>query len=306
MTSRRFLWTRWRKTNPILELTIKKELYDALVKSYNTDKDLFDTYGEVFTLKRGRDNKDKDQDPSDGSGRGTKSRKSSNKAESFKDPRSKKSKSSSSSKGTSRSHHKSSGKSAHAEEPSHIFDDSRVRHNQEFVMSNNDEQPDDEVAPKGDWYKKPERPPTLDPDWDKRQPFVLNRLKIPNLTQEILVGPAFNILKGTYHRGLKVIPQDYFINNDLEYLKCGSLSRKYSTSVTKTIMESRKGVTRLTIMKWYKYSHLDKIEVRREDQQQYTFKEALVLRTASAAAKLCQGDSFEFYLIIGIPDGGSS
>ncbi|GJR82829.1 hypothetical protein Tco_0153614 [Tanacetum coccineum] len=26
----------------------KRELYDALVKSYQTDKDLFDTYGEVF------------------------------------------------------------------------------------------------------------------------------------------------------------------------------------------------------------------------------------------------------------------
>ncbi|GJS32022.1 hypothetical protein Tco_0530404 [Tanacetum coccineum] len=38
----------------------KRELYDVLVKSYNTDKDLFDTYGEVFTLKRSRDNKDKD------------------------------------------------------------------------------------------------------------------------------------------------------------------------------------------------------------------------------------------------------
>ncbi|GJZ42890.1 hypothetical protein Tco_0590145 [Tanacetum coccineum] len=45
----------------------KMELYDALVKSYQTDKDLFDTYGEVFTLKRSRDDKDKDQDPSAGS-----------------------------------------------------------------------------------------------------------------------------------------------------------------------------------------------------------------------------------------------
>nr|GEU73530.1 hypothetical protein [Tanacetum cinerariifolium] len=46
----------------------KRELYDALVKSYQTDKDLFDTYGEVFTLKRSRD---KDQDPSARSDRGT-------------------------------------------------------------------------------------------------------------------------------------------------------------------------------------------------------------------------------------------
>ncbi|GJY25647.1 hypothetical protein Tco_0400373 [Tanacetum coccineum] len=36
------------------------------------------------------------------------------------------------------------------------------------------------------------------------------------------------------HRGRHVIPFDYFINNDLEYLKGGSLSRKYSTSITKT------------------------------------------------------------------------
>ncbi|GJX44932.1 hypothetical protein Tco_0261608 [Tanacetum coccineum] len=38
----------------------KRELYDALVTSYQTDKDLFDTYGEVFLLKRSQDNKDKD------------------------------------------------------------------------------------------------------------------------------------------------------------------------------------------------------------------------------------------------------
>nr|GFC58029.1 hypothetical protein [Tanacetum cinerariifolium] len=44
-----------------LRAEYKKELYDTLVKSYNTDKDLFETYGEVFTLKKGRDDKDKDQ-----------------------------------------------------------------------------------------------------------------------------------------------------------------------------------------------------------------------------------------------------
>ncbi|GJY86463.1 hypothetical protein Tco_0500489 [Tanacetum coccineum] len=41
----------------------KKKLYDALVESNNTNKDLFDSYGEVFSLKRSRDEKDKDQDP---------------------------------------------------------------------------------------------------------------------------------------------------------------------------------------------------------------------------------------------------
>ncbi|GJT62439.1 hypothetical protein Tco_1005972 [Tanacetum coccineum] len=97
-----------------------------------------------------------------------KRRKSSKDAESSRDLNSKESKSTSSSIGTSCSQHKSSGKSAHAEEPSHTVDDLRVRQNQEFDTGNNDEQPDDETVSKSDWYKKPEQPPTLDPDWNKR------------------------------------------------------------------------------------------------------------------------------------------
>nr|GEY81087.1 hypothetical protein [Tanacetum cinerariifolium] len=81
----------------------KKEVYDALVKSYQTDKDLFDTYGEVFMLKRSRDDRDKDQDPFTGSDRGMKRKKSSKEAESSRDLRSKEKKSSSASKDASHS-----------------------------------------------------------------------------------------------------------------------------------------------------------------------------------------------------------
>ncbi|GKF11108.1 hypothetical protein Tco_0049034, partial [Tanacetum coccineum] len=35
-------------------------------------------------------------------------------------------------------------------------------------------------------------------------------------------------------RGRLIIPYDHLINNDLEYLKGGSSSRKYTTSITKT------------------------------------------------------------------------
>ncbi|GKC35831.1 hypothetical protein Tco_1048215 [Tanacetum coccineum] len=107
--------------------------------------------------------------------------------------------------------------------------------------------------------------------------FVLNWLKIKDLTREILVGPAFELLKGTCksvteleyhleecskatterldwhnpegkpylfdlskplllirdHQGRQVIPPDFFINNELEYLKGEDLSRRYSTLVTK-------------------------------------------------------------------------
>nr|GFB68393.1 hypothetical protein [Tanacetum cinerariifolium] len=36
------------------------------------------------------------------------------------------------------------------------------------------------------------------------------------------------------YRGRRVIPFDHFINNDLEYLRGGASSHKYTTSVTKT------------------------------------------------------------------------
>ncbi|GJS71266.1 hypothetical protein Tco_0704107 [Tanacetum coccineum] len=151
--------------------------------------------------------------------------------------------------------------------------------------------------------------------------FVINRLKIPNPTQEILVRPAFNLLKGTCksiteleyhleecskatterldwhnpenkpypfdlrkplpliqdHRGCQIIPQGYFINKDLEYLKGGDLSRRYSTSMTKTkaATYNLKWIEDLVHNLWspYDYGHLEEIEVRRDDQKLYTFKE---------------------------------
>ncbi|GJS21451.1 hypothetical protein Tco_0450083 [Tanacetum coccineum] len=271
---------------------IQRNLYNVLVEAYNSNKDILTSYGDVVTLKIGRDDQDKDKDPSAGSDRETKRRKSSKDAESSKDSRSKEKMSS--------------------KEASHSIEDSGVQQDQEFDTGANDEQPADTEVTKDDWFKKPERPPTLNSDWDKRQliesrqpqtwisdvahaeepptsfdefnytlfdfsAFIINRIKIPNLTQEILVGPAFNLLKGTcksltkleyhfeeYHRGRQVIPQDFFINNDLEYLKGGELSRRYLTSVTKT-KDATYGI------KWIKYM----IEARRDDQ---TFKEGDFLR----------------------------
>nr|GEX38422.1 hypothetical protein [Tanacetum cinerariifolium] len=170
----KILLDKMEESKSHLRADYKRELYDVLVKSYNSDKDLFETYGEE--------------------------------AESQNDPRSKEGKSSSSSKDTSRSHHKSSGKSAHAEEPSHTIDDSKVQKNQEFDMGNNDEQPNDEVnfRPPQTWISvtsRVEKPPTsfdelMDTPIDFSA-FVMNRLNIINLTQELLVEPTFNLLKGT-------------------------------------------------------------------------------------------------------------
>ncbi|GJT66178.1 hypothetical protein Tco_1017658 [Tanacetum coccineum] len=104
-------------------------------------------------------------------------------------------------------------------------------------------------------------------------------------------------------RGRRVIPFDHFINNDLAYLSGGVSSRTYATSVTKTKVadyghikwiedlvpntmwinrESARdvysrhiilAVTKLKIVEWHNYKHLDWITVHRNDDKLCTFKE---------------------------------
>nr|GEW77101.1 hypothetical protein [Tanacetum cinerariifolium] len=118
-----------------LNVEYKNELYDALVKSYETNKDLFDTYGQTFSLKRSHD-KDKYQDPSVGSDQGLKRRKSGKDAESSKDPKSKESR------------HK-------------------MPLNQDSEFGHIDDQRDDKAIPKDDSFKKPDKHPTPDHEWNK-------------------------------------------------------------------------------------------------------------------------------------------
>nr|GEV23676.1 hypothetical protein [Tanacetum cinerariifolium] len=89
---------------------IQKNLYNALVEAYNYEKDIFTSYGNVFTLKRGRDDQDKNEDTFAGSDRGTKIRKSSKDAEPSKGSKLKESKSYSSSKGTQSQYKSSEGR----------------------------------------------------------------------------------------------------------------------------------------------------------------------------------------------------
>ncbi|GJU45836.1 hypothetical protein Tco_1203102 [Tanacetum coccineum] len=46
---------------------VQKNLYNALVEAYNTDKDTISTYGDVVTISRGHGDEDKDEEPSAGS-----------------------------------------------------------------------------------------------------------------------------------------------------------------------------------------------------------------------------------------------
>ncbi|GKD85927.1 hypothetical protein Tco_1357081 [Tanacetum coccineum] len=136
-------------------------------------------------------------------------------------------------------------------------------------MGNTDEPSIVNVDPK-DWFKKPKRPPTPNPDWNEGKP-------VENKPAQKWLRLAYNILKGTCRsyveldynmeecykvltdqldgnisegdrypfnlrkpiplvmsRNHQIVPVDYFFNNDLAYLQRRSTSRTYMTSLTKT------------------------------------------------------------------------
>ncbi|GJR68242.1 hypothetical protein Tco_0014307 [Tanacetum coccineum] len=216
----------YESASTLTEFELKKILLDKMEKNF------FYSY-DVYSLKRGRNDKDKDEDPSAGSDRGLKKRKTSKYTEPTTGPK-KKDSISGSSKGT-KSQPKSTGKSVQSEEPVFEVEDSYMPQDQAGNLGDNEDEPRDETASRRDWFKKPKPPqePT-DPDWNvgkstKEGPtqtwlmnlaasnptdkslkgfdelmitpidfsgYILNGLKIENLTQEILLGPAFRLLKG--------------------------------------------------------------------------------------------------------------
>ncbi|GKD08046.1 hypothetical protein Tco_1187731, partial [Tanacetum coccineum] len=76
------------KISPKIEKLVNEQLdYEALVDAYEADKILLDTYGDKVTLKRPRDGADDDQEPSAGTDRGSKKRRSGKEHASTSDPR---------------------------------------------------------------------------------------------------------------------------------------------------------------------------------------------------------------------------
>nr|GEY65346.1 hypothetical protein [Tanacetum cinerariifolium] len=282
----------------IEKLDTQKNLYNALVESYNSDKDIITSYGDVVLLKRGRDYQDKDEYPSVGSDRGTKRKKSGKDAESSKDSR-----------------HAIRLRVHHGET---TMNNPLIRRLPKLTAFNLLKGTFKSITELEYHFEECSKATIERPDWHnpENKPYSFDLRKPLSLIQD--------------RRGCQIIPKNYFINKDLEYLKGGDSSRRYSTSVTKTkadtyelkwikdlvpelwspmvvnydqhayfgtphwgpkhqsfygyasTLTSSKNVysrrriiivTRLTIMKKYDYGYLEEIEVRRDDQQLYKFKE---------------------------------
>nr|GEZ60581.1 hypothetical protein [Tanacetum cinerariifolium] len=179
----------------------QRNLYKDLVDAYECNKIILDTYGDTVTLKRHRDDANKDEEPSAGSDRGSKRRREGKEPESTSAPNEKASKTT---------------------EPSH----------QEFETCAADDQPIAEASQHPKWFQKQTKPPNPDCAWNKTLPathksiqpwisdlakqadsralfnelmdtpvdfsaFLMNRLNVDTLTPELLAGLTYELMKGS-------------------------------------------------------------------------------------------------------------
>nr|GEV93010.1 hypothetical protein [Tanacetum cinerariifolium] len=190
------------------------------------------------------DDQDKDEDPFAGSNQGSKRKRSGKEAESSKEPTDKESKSISSSQSATRSQLKSSGKSAQAEDHGQKVDDLEHQSNQEFNKGNdyetflkiNNLTQEVLTGPTCDLIKGTCKS-VVELEYHLEEIFKATNDRLDWHNPEGKPYPhdlskPLPLIQNEH--GLQVIPWDYFINNDLEYLKGRSLSQKYSTSISKT------------------------------------------------------------------------
>ncbi|GJS63520.1 hypothetical protein Tco_0678084 [Tanacetum coccineum] len=268
----------------------QRQLYKALVNAYEADKILLDTYGDTVTIKRPRDGADDDQEPSAGTDRGSKKRRSGKEPESTSAPREKATTTAGKTTTGSKTYKQSASQSAPVEETMKCTNVFEAPAHQEFETGVHDEQAEEESVPAihesvPNWLSNLARRQDPRDSFDELTDttfdftaFMMNKLNVKTLTPELLAGPIFELMKGTCKslteleyfceevykaitekldwinpegrqyphdlrkplplvpnsQGRHVIPFHHFINNDLEYLRGGESSRKYSTSVTKT------------------------------------------------------------------------
>nr|GEU39881.1 hypothetical protein [Tanacetum cinerariifolium] len=220
-------------TPPEYELTEKegekkrmKEAVDIAIQlQTNKLREEAQAENQEFLNQRGRDDRDKDKDPSAGSNKGSKRRRSGKEAELSKEPthkqsKHKQSKSTSSLKGASRSKPKSSGKFAYADEHGKKDDELEDQTHQEFNTANDDVTPVREA---------------LDDD----------------------ESTCKSVVELEYHL------EEVFIatNDQLDWQN--PKGKPYTHDL----------ITSLKIMKYFGYSHLEEIIIRRQDDQLYKFRE---------------------------------
>ncbi|GKB74305.1 hypothetical protein Tco_0935717 [Tanacetum coccineum] len=229
---------------------------------------------DTVTFKRLRDDQDKDEEPFAGSNRRSKRRLAGKEPESTSAPKEKTSKSTDKSKEGSKSHHTSTGKSAQ-EEPIHDDEDLDEPAHQEFDTGFTEDQSVNETTQHPDCS-------TLDKHLARNEDphesfnelmdtpldfstFVMNQLKVYTLTPELLVGRTYELMKVNRESARDVYSKHRIL-----------------------------AVTKLKIIEWHNYEHLDWIPVRRNNDMLYTFKESK-LTNLNVEERLALGVSLRMF-----------
>nr|GEX21268.1 hypothetical protein [Tanacetum cinerariifolium] len=171
----------------------QRNLYKALIDAYESVNIILDIYGDTVTLKRRRDDANKDEEPFAGLDR---------------------------------------GEFAPAEEPMQTTQDLEEPSHQKFQTGVADDQPIVETSQDPEWFQQQKKPLIPDRAWNKTLPtthgciqswisdlakqanslslfnelmdtlvdflaFLMNRLKVDTLTPELLAGPTYELMKGS-------------------------------------------------------------------------------------------------------------
>nr|GEY32357.1 hypothetical protein [Tanacetum cinerariifolium] len=239
MELKKILIDKMEGNKSIQRLDEQRTLYKALVEAYEADKTILDSYGESAILKRRREDDDDQEGPSARSDRGSKRRREEEPVQT----------------------------TCQMKEPSHpVFEtgaeDQPIvqtsQHLEWFSLPRKPPTPDYTPIDFSNFIMNRLGVDTLTPKLLAGPTYELMRGSCNSLTEleyhleEVYkattdqldwVNPEgqqypHNLLQPLPlipdNRGRRVIPFEHFINNDLEYLRGGASSRKYTTSVTKT------------------------------------------------------------------------
>nr|GFA87150.1 hypothetical protein [Tanacetum cinerariifolium] len=265
MELKNILIEKMEGNNSIQRSDEQRNLYKALVEAYKSDKIILDTYKETVTLKRRRDDDaDKDEEPSAGPDQGSKRRREGKEPESASAPTETGTRSAGRSTQRSQSRQVSASEFAFVEEPMQTTCQMEEPSHPEFDTGAED-QPIVQSSQHPEWFSQQQKPPTPNHDRNKTLPAIHERIqlwisKLAKQTDSQLEYHLEEVFKATTdqldwvnpegqqyphnllkplplipnNRGRRDIPFEHFINNDLEYLRGGASSRKYTTSITKT------------------------------------------------------------------------
>nr|GFB24913.1 hypothetical protein [Tanacetum cinerariifolium] len=232
-----------------------------------SDKIILDTYGDTVTLKRRREDANKDKEPSSGSDRGSKRRREGKEAKSTSAPKVKATKTTGKSTERSKSHQKTASESTPAEEPGQTTQDLEEPSHQEFETGDADDQPIVEASQHPKWFQKQKKPPTPDSAWNKTLPATHGSIQtwISDLAKQADSRSSFNELMHTH------VDFSAFLMNQLKQFYGFAVNRESARDVY--LKRRMIAVIELQIVEWHNYKHLDWITVRRDDDKLYKFKE---------------------------------